>query len=126
MGQPVVHFEVVGRDAKKLREFYAELAGWEFDVYADGPTDYGVVSREGNTNSDGVGIGGGVGDAPEGYEGHVTFYIEVPDVGAALDKAGSLGGTKMMGPDSPMEGLTIGLFSDPEGHVIGLVEGQPS
>jgi hypothetical protein len=31
-----------------------------------------------------------------------------------------------MGPDSPMEGLTIGLFTDPEGHVIGLVQGQPS
>jgi hypothetical protein len=28
----------------------------------------------------------------------------------------------MMGPDTPMEGLTIGLFSDPEGHVVGLVE----
>ena len=29
-----------------------------------------------------------------------------------------------MGPDSPMEGLTIGLFNDPEGHVVGLVQGQ--
>ncbi len=27
-----------------------------------------------------------------------------------------------MGPDTPMEGLTIGLFSDPEGHVVGLVQ----
>ena len=84
------------------------------------------MPREGNTNSEGVGIGGGVGDSPEGYEGHVTFYIEVPDVGAALDKAEELGGTKMMGPDSPMEGLTIGLFSDPEGHTVGLVQGQQS
>ncbi len=71
---------------------------------------------EDNTNSEGVGIGGGVGDGPEGYEGHITFYIEVPDVGAALDQAESLGGKKLMGPDSPMEGLTIGLFNDPEGH----------
>ncbi|MGA8217051.1 MAG: VOC family protein [Solirubrobacterales bacterium] len=124
MGQPVVHFEVVGKDAEKLRNFYSDLAGWNFDVYEGGPTDYGVVPREGNTNSDGAGIGGGVGNGPEGYEGHVTFYIEVPDVGAALDKAEELGGTKMMGPDTPMEGLTIGLFSDPEGHVIGLVEPQ--
>jgi uncharacterized protein len=123
MGQPVVHFEVVGKDAEKLRKFYGELAGWNFDVYDDGPTDYGVVSREENTNLDGVGIGGGVGDSPEGYGGHVTFYIEVPDVGAALDQVEKLGGTKMMGPDSPMEGLTIGLFNDPEGHVVGLVQG---
>jgi uncharacterized protein len=124
MGQPVVHFEVVGKDATKLRSFYSELAGWEFDVFEDGPTDYGVVPREGNTNSEGVGIGGGVGDGPEGYEGHVTFYIEVPDVGAALDKAEELGGTKMMGPDTPMEGLTIGLLADPEGHVVGLVQAR--
>lgn len=122
MGQPVVHFEVVGKDAKKLRDFYAELAGWSFDDTPAGPTEYYVLPREGNTNSEGVGIGGGVGGGPEGYDGHVTFYIEVPDVGAALDKAESLGGTKMMGPDTPMEGLTIGLFNDPEGHVIGLVQ----
>jgi hypothetical protein len=82
-----------------------------------------VLPREGNTNSEGVGIGGGVGGGPEGYEGHVTFYIEVPDVGAALDKAAELG-TKMMGPDTPVEGLTIGLFNDPEGHVVGLVQSQ--
>ena len=126
MGQPVVHFEVIGKDATKLRDFYSDLAGWEFQVFSGGPTDYGVVSREGNTNSEGVGIGGGVGDAPEGYDGHVTFYIEVPDVGAALERAEELGGARMMGPDTPMEGLTIGLFSDPEGHVVGFVQGQAS
>jgi predicted enzyme related to lactoylglutathione lyase len=125
MGQPVVHFEVVGKDVKKLRDFYAELAGWSFDDSPPGgPTEYYVVPREGNTNSEGAGIGGGVGAGPEGYEGHVTFYIEVPDVGAALDQAEELGGTKMMGPDTPMEGLTIGLFTDPEGHTIGLVQAQ--
>jgi predicted enzyme related to lactoylglutathione lyase len=112
----------MGKDAKKLREFYTGLAGWEFEVYEDGPTGYGVVSREGNTNSDGVGIGGGVGVAPEGYEGHVTFYIEVPDVEAALAKAESLGGTRIMGPEKIVEGVELGQFNDPEGHTIGLVK----
>jgi uncharacterized protein len=124
MGEPVVHFEVVGKDAKMLRDFYAGLAGWTFDDAPPGPTEYYVLPRGGNTNSEGVGIGGGVGGGPEGYEGHVTFYIEVPDGGAALDKAESLGGTKMMGPDTPMEGLTIGLFTDPEGHTVGLVQSR--
>jgi hypothetical protein len=27
----------------------------------------------------------------------------------------------MMGPDEPMEGLVIGLFTDPEGHTVGVV-----
>ena len=120
MGQPVVHFEIVGKDADKLRSYYSDLFGWEFD--SNNPMNYGVVQREGNTNSDGVGIGGGVGPGPEGYPGHVTFYVEVPDVEAALAQAESLGGTRMMGPDKPMEGLEIGLFTDPEGHVVGLVK----
>jgi hypothetical protein len=28
----------------------------------------------------------------------------------------------MMGPDEVMEGLVIGLFTDPEGHVIGVMQ----
>src|SRR5690349_10460557 len=111
MGQPVVHFEVVGKDVDKLKSFYSELAGWSIEEpeMPEGVPRYGMVQRDGNTNADGAGIGGGIGQGPEGYEGHVTFYIEVPDVGASLEKAEELGGTKMMGPDSPMEGLTIGL-----------------
>jgi predicted enzyme related to lactoylglutathione lyase len=119
MGQPVVHFEIMGKDADKLRTYYSELFGWEFD--ANNPMNYGVVQREGNTAPDGTGIGGGIGAAPEGYDGHVTFYIEVPDVEAALAKAESLGGTRMMGPEQVMEGVEIGLFNDPEGHVVGVV-----
>ena len=121
MGQPVVHFEVIGGDGDKLRSYFSELFGWEFGDTM-GPTNYAVVPRDGNTNADGIGIGGGIGSAPEGYQGHVTFYVEVPDVGAALEKAESLGGSRMMGPNEmPEVGITIGLFTDPEGHVIGLV-----
>lgn len=120
MGQPVVHFEIVGQDADKLQSYYAELFGWSID--ANNPMKYGIVAREDNLNADGVGIGGGVGPGPEGYPGHVTFYVEVPDVEAALAKAESLGGTRMMGPDEVMEGLVIGLFNDPEAHVIGVIQ----
>jgi predicted enzyme related to lactoylglutathione lyase len=120
MGQPVVHFEIVGKDGEKLQSYYSELFGWEID--ASNPMNYGMVSREGNVNSDGVGIGGGVGPGPEGYEGHVTFYIEVPDVEAALAKAESLGGKRMMGPDEVPGGPVLGQFTDPEGHLIGVVQ----
>ena len=44
-------------------------------------------------------------------------------VEAALAKAESLGGTRLMGPDQVMEGLEIGQFSDPEGHMVGLLKG---
>jgi predicted enzyme related to lactoylglutathione lyase len=120
MGQPVVHFEIVGKDGDKLKSYYSELFGWEID--SDNPMNYGTVQRDGNTNADGAGIGGGISAGPdESYPGHVTFYIEVPDAEAALAKAESLGGSRVMGPDKVMEGLEIGLFNDPEGHLVGVV-----
>ena len=120
MGQPVVHFEVIGKDAEALQRYYAQLFGWE--INADNPMNYGMVAREGNVNAEGVGIGGGVGSGPEGYEGHVTFYVEVPDVEGALAKAEELGGTRVMGPETMMDQIELGLFTDPEGHVIGVVK----
>jgi predicted enzyme related to lactoylglutathione lyase len=120
MGQPVVHFEIIGKDGEKLKSYYSELFGWE--ITSDNPMNYGIVQRDGNTSADGVGIGGGVSGAPEGYPGHVTFYIEVPDVEAALAKAESLGGSRVMGPDKVMDGLEIGLFNDPEDHLVGVVK----
>jgi uncharacterized protein len=79
MGQPVVHFEIIGKDGEALQRYYSELFGWE--INADNPMKYGIVPREGNVDPDGVGIGGGIGGGPEGYDGHVTFYVAVPDVG---------------------------------------------
>jgi predicted enzyme related to lactoylglutathione lyase len=39
-----------------------------------------------------------------------------------MAKAESLGGTRMMGPEEVQPGLVIGLFSDPEGHVVGVIQ----
>ncbi len=119
MGQPVVHFEVIGKDGEKLRSYYSSLFGWEID--ASNPMNYGIVQREGNTNADGVGIGGGVAGY-DNVDGGVTFYVEVPDVEAALAKAEELGGKRLMGPDTVTEGVELGQFADPEGHKIGVVK----
>src|SRR5206468_11873126 len=96
MGQAVVHFEVIGKDAAKLQSFYSDLFGWQIDT--DNEMNYGIVKREENQNADGVGIGGGIGPAQEGSDGWVTFYVETDDVEAGLQKAESLGGTRVMGP----------------------------
>jgi predicted enzyme related to lactoylglutathione lyase len=122
MGQPVVHFEVIGKDGAKLQSYYSELFRWEID--SSNPLNYGVVQREGNTNAEGVGIGGGIGPGPsQEYPGHVTFYVEVPDVEAALAKAESLGGKRLFGPDKvPGTDVELGQFTDPEGHMIGLTK----
>jgi predicted enzyme related to lactoylglutathione lyase len=114
MAQPVVHVEVIGTDPNRLREYYGALFGWQFGEPM-GPTDYSVAQ-------DGEGVGRGVGGVPEGYPGHVTFYVQVEDVEKTLAQAESLGGQRMMGPeDMPDVGITIGLMSDPEGHVIGVM-----
>jgi predicted enzyme related to lactoylglutathione lyase len=120
MGQPVVHFEIIGRDPAKLRSYYGELFGWEFQV-GDAATDavsepgnYGFVD-ESSTNGVNGGIGGG-----EGYDGRVLFYVAVPNVEAALKKAESLGGTRRMGPEGTSGALVVGQFTDPEGHLIGV------
>ena len=116
MGQPVIHFEVIGKDGGMLQRYYAELFGWQID--ADNPLNYGAVAREGN------GIGGGIASGPTpDSPGHVTFYVEVPDVEAALAKAERLGGGRVFGP-APVPGtdLELGQFTDPEGHLIGVMK----
>jgi predicted enzyme related to lactoylglutathione lyase len=120
MGQPVVHFEILGKDGEKLQRYFAELFGWEVDT--NNPMNYGTVQREANLNRAGVGIGGGIAGAPGDYPGHVTFYVEVPDVEAALAEAERLGGSRLMGPDQVTEGIEIGQFADPEGHLIGVIK----
>jgi uncharacterized protein len=112
MGQPVVHFEVTGRDGAALQKFYGDLFDWKIE--ADNAMNYGIVQKEGE------GIGGGVGQTPEG-EGHVTFYVSVDDINATLEKAESMGGKTVM-PRTAMEMVTFALLADPEGHVVGLVE----
>jgi predicted enzyme related to lactoylglutathione lyase len=120
MGRAVVHFEVMGTDGPKLWSFYATMFGWE--INSDNPMNYGTVDREANTNADGIGIGGGVGQLPDGMSGYVTFYVEVPDVEAALSQAESIGGNRVMGPEKVMDTIEIGIFADPEGNPIGVIK----
>ncbi len=109
MTNPVVWFEVLGQNADKLRSFYGELLGWEFQV--DEAMDYGVVAA-----GDG-GIAGGVGKARNG--GWVTFYTQVRDLGAAIQHAKTLGSLVLV-PPTELPDVTIAVVSDPEGHPVGL------
>jgi predicted enzyme related to lactoylglutathione lyase len=124
MGPPIFNFEIIGKDPDRLRSYYGDLFGWEFDTTApvaeaiSQQGNYGFVNR--NTTDDGTGIPGGVGGGV-GYNGYVIFYVGVPNVEAALLKAESLGGRRQMGPvKNPGADLVVGHFTDPEGHLIGL------
>src|SRR5678815_1408339 len=77
MGQAVVHFEVVGKDGEGLRRYYGELFGWNID--ANNPMQYGMVDGKDNKTANGdTGIGGGVGQGPEGYEGCLLYTSPSP------------------------------------------------
>jgi uncharacterized protein len=123
MGQPVVHFEIIGTDPAKLRSYYAGLFGWEFDTgdaateAVSQPGNYGFV--DGRMTGEGSSIDGGVGGG-DGYERRVLFYVGVPDVEAALQQAERLGGTRVMGPDGTPGTLVVGQFTDPEGNLLGV------
>ena len=114
MPNPVVHFEIGAKNPQQSQEFFGKLFDWHIDT--NNPMDYGFV----DTHSDGNGISGGIGDQ-QGHAG-VTFYVEVEDLQAYLDKAEGLGGKTIMPPMDIPGVVSMALFSDPEGNTIGLVK----
>jgi hypothetical protein len=113
MPNPVVHFEIIGKDGAALRDFYASTFGWEIQLPPE--MDYGLVDNNGE------GIGGGIGG---GAQNSVIFYIQVDDPQACLDKIAQAGG-KTVAPVTTIPGMvTFAHFADPQGNVVGLVASE--
>jgi predicted enzyme related to lactoylglutathione lyase len=110
----VVHWEIQSRDPARLHGFYADALGWHID--ANNPMNYGLVASKGKD-----GINGGIGGAQDGAS-RVTVYAAVPDVTVVLDRIASLGGQILM-PRTDVGPVIMGLYTDPEGNVMGLIEG---
>ncbi len=115
MATKVTHFEILGKDAGKLQDFYGKLFDWK--INADNPMNYGLVEAAGDGS-----IGGGIGPAQEGAPGHVTFYVEVDNIENYLSKIENMGGKTIVPKTVIPEMVTFALFADPEGSVVGLVE----
>ncbi len=115
MTRPVVHFEIQGRDAERLRSFYSELFGWKID--ANNPMGYGFVEH--GIGGPPEGIGGGIvaSDVPR-----VLVYVQVQDLNETLAQAERLGGKAVLQPTDVPNGPTIAQMEDPEGNRIGLVK----
>jgi predicted enzyme related to lactoylglutathione lyase len=62
MGQPVVYFEIVGKDREALRSFYSELFGWDIAPGADQP---GLRLRRSRDQGPGSRNPGAVAGVPE-------------------------------------------------------------
>lgn len=112
MPNPIVHFEVVGKDKAVLEDFYRAAFDWQLNPAMD---NYSIVSP-------GTGINGGIGTDMDGGSGYATFYVEVANIAESLTVIEGRGGRKISGPDQIPNGPLIATFADPEGHVIGLVQ----
>jgi predicted enzyme related to lactoylglutathione lyase len=105
-GAPVVFFSIFGPNASELQRFYADVFDWT--ATPGGDVTVNVTAPLMGT----VGQG-----APE-----TLIYIGVADVTATLQRAVARGGTVRF-PRLEVPGRVIlGMFKDPAGNSIGLVE----
>jgi uncharacterized protein len=116
MGNPVVRFEIGAADDQPLVTFYGELFGWDLQAVAEG---YTLVDTRG-----GRGINGGIGRSQTG-EAWATFYVEVDDLQACLDRADALGGGTVV-PVAELPGMSFAMFHDPDGLLVGLMRSGAS
>jgi predicted enzyme related to lactoylglutathione lyase len=124
-GEPVNWFEVLGSDAARTQQFYADLFGWAVDDPAG--TGYATVDT-----GAGRGIYGGIGGGTEAR--WATVYAQVADVDAVLGRAEKLGGSRIAAPEvaalkdaaraaiyGPGENpVRTETFRDPAGNVFGV------
>jgi uncharacterized protein len=113
MGAPVTWFEISTSEAKAVREFYAELFGWNLQVLEE--ANYALV----DTGVEGA-IGGGIGEAHGPNQ--AIFYIEVDDPLAYLDRIEEAGGKTLVPVTEIPDMVTFAQFADPQGNVVGLVK----
>lgn len=113
MTRPVVAFQIRGRDAAKLADFYREIFGWEMTA---GPMGVSLIKP---------GIGGpieGVGGTIFPGDPAVVIFVQVLSLVDTLARAVELGGKRSMEPFDVPNGPTIAQMLDPEGNIIGLVK----
>jgi predicted enzyme related to lactoylglutathione lyase len=101
---PVVHFEIGCRDLAATKSFYQKMFDWPIDE----SYQIGEAGIAGHLNS--------LGHEPQHY---ILFYVQVEDVAAAIARAESLGGKKLVGPVAIPTG-TFAWIYDTEQNVIGL------
>jgi predicted enzyme related to lactoylglutathione lyase len=110
----VVHWEIQSQNPERLHSFYRDAFGWLID--ANNPMNYGMVQSKGNE-----GINGGIGGSQMGGS-RVTVYAAVPNIDSTLQRIAELGGQVIM-PRQDIGPVIMGLYTDPEGNLMGLIEG---
>jgi predicted enzyme related to lactoylglutathione lyase len=110
----VMHWEIQSQMPERLHRFYAEAFGWKVD--ANNPMNYGMVASKGKGGIDG-GIGGS-----QHPGSRVLVYATVKSIEDMLVRIESGGGKTIM-PRTDIGPVIMGLYEDPEGNTMGLIEG---
>ena len=113
MGNRLCHFEIGCRDKARIGDFYSKLFDWKMET-----TPVAEMIRTGDD------VGGHItalGHEPHNY---TIFYIMVDDVAAAIARAESLGGKKLVGPVPLPNHTEFAWIADPEGNTVGLYAEQ--
>ena len=113
MRKPLIWFELAGQHSDNLRDFYAEVLGWQADPRKPArPRDpaprsrlRGFFRRSAHTPS-----------TPPWW---VTFYTEVSDLDSAI-RAARARGSRVLVPPTRHGDTSFAVVSDPEGHPVGL------
>jgi len=120
MPNPVMHWQILTKQPKKLEEFYSALFGWKIAVH--NPLGYRRVDTVGKE-----GINGGLWPISE-KEGHsmVQLFIRVDDVKAHTKKAEQLGAHIVIPPQTLPEGDEMAVAVDPDGIPFAMFKGTGS
>ena len=113
MGNPIVHFEIIGKDAAQLKAFYSELFDWKIGDLMPDMGNYGLIDGASS------GLAGGVGQSDDGKP-RTSVYAQVADLQATLDKAVALGATVVMAPTEIVPGTTLAMFIRPRRERLRL------
>jgi hypothetical protein len=106
-GQTVVYFSIFGPPGSELQRFYGEIFGWK--IAANGDLAANVMSP----------LPASVGNSEVA---ETIVYVGVEDISATLERVTANGGT-IRYPRFEVPGRVIlGLFKDPAGNSVGLVE----
>ncbi len=106
---PLVFFDIAGPDDDRQRQFYAEVFGWTAGVTGAIAAPIEGTSLRGTLRTD---------------PADKVLYIGVDDITATLAEVEQHGGT-MLAPRFEVPGVVVlGLFTDPAGNRLGLVELQ--
>ncbi len=112
MSAPIVFFDIAGPDSKVLGEFYSDLFSWD-------------IAQGGNFSA----TVGSPTVAPPTLMGTIrqdpaekVFYIGVEDIAAKLAEIEKKGGEIDQSRFEIPGVVILGLFKDPAGNRVGLVE----